>query len=727
VPDKSLLAAGSRERLPWSNRSWRRILVDTQISDWDPGFLSRLTPESLVEAVACSGAEAAMVYFQSHTGLCNWPTASGATHGAFAGSDFLAKTVDLLHASGLPVCAYYSVQFNNWAYLNHPDWRVVQSTRNSMGSLPMPRYGLCCAGNPGYRAFVIAQTREILAGYDVDAIFFDMMWQPGICGCTHCRTRCEAETGAPFPEVIDWFDTRWCAFQAARERWTTAWAGELRETVRTFDPSLEVYHNFAMGMANWSRAQSFASAQAHDFLGGDFYGGRDEQLVVCRLLRNLSAKQPIEFMTSISTNLTDHETLKHQEELDLLAFAATAHGAAFLAIAAWDPDGSINPAALERIRASFEQTRLYEPFLGGSPVEDVGIYYSSESKVNFAENGTPLADLATSGAANYPHFHAVRGACRALQAAHIPFGILTRRQLGELDRYRVLVLPNVLRMDAEECAALRTYVERGGRLYASRLTSLTESRGVRREDFALSDVFGMRFITEERGRMVYVEPATDDVARAIAPQRRVAHAIDRNALTGAVRVEATGGQVLARLTLPYGHPHEGSVDDQHWSSIHSWPPDQHLEAATIVRHAFGTGTAIYAAIDLEAGAGAGQSLFVALVRDLLGAAPPQIEADAPACVWLTAFNQPERRRMVASLLNYPIESPVIPIGSIRIHVRHPLGARIRRVTLAPDHEPLEFESTPAGVSATLPHLGMFAMLVIEYAAEREETSNAQRT
>ncbi len=727
MPDRSLLAVRSRKRLPWSERSWRRILIDTQVPDWDPRFLAHLTPESVVGAVASSGAEAAMVYFQSHTGLCNWPTVSGATHGAFAGSDFLGKTVDLLQASGVPVCAYYSVQFNNWAYLKHPDWRVVQSTRNSMGSLPTPRYGLCCANNPEYRAFVIAQTREILTGYDVDAVFFDMMWQPGICGCTHCRARCAAETGAPFPQLVDWFDTEWCAFQAVRERWTTAWAHELRETVRSFDPGLEVYHNFAMGMANWSRAQSFASAQAHDFLGGDFYGGRDEQLIACRLLLNLSTKQPIEFMTSISAGLADHETLKSQEELDLLAFAATAHGAAFLAIAAWDPDGSINPAALERIRASFEQTRRYEPFLGGNPVEDVGVYFSSESKVNFAENGTPLTDLATSGVANYPHFHAVRGACRVLQTAHIPFGILTRRQLGELDRHRVLVLPNVLRMDAEECAALRAFVERGGRLYASRLTSLTESRGVRREDFALADVFGAHFVAEERGRMVYVEPAADAVAQAIAPQRRLAHAIDRNAITGAVRIAAADGEVLARLTLPYGHPHEGSVDDRHWSSIHSWPPDQRLEAATIVRHAFGTGTATYAAIDFEAGAAAGQSLFMMLIRDLLGVVHPQIEADAPACVWLTAFDQPERQRMVASLLNYPIEAPVIPIGVIRIRVRHPRGARIQRVTLAPDHEPIEFESTPTGIVATLPRLGMFAMLVIEYATERPETSIAQRT
>jgi hypothetical protein len=380
---------------------------------------------------------------------------------------------------------------------------------------------------------------------------------------------------------------------------------------------------------------------------------------------------------------------------------------------------------LERVRSSFVKTAPYEPYFGGSPIEDIAVYFSSESKVTFAENGTPLADLATSGAANYPHFHAVRGACRALQAAHLPFGIVTRRQLGQLDRYRVVVLSNVLRLDAEEVAALRAYVGRGGRLYASRLTSLTDTRGVRGSDFALADVFGAHFAGEESGRMVYLEPAAGLVSGAIAPQRRLAHAIDPRGQSGAVRLAGAAGQVLARLTLPYGHPQQGSVDDHDWSSIHSWPPDARLDSPTLVRHSFGAGVSIYAAADLETDSGPGRGLFVALVRDLLGVTPARFEADAPACVWLTGFDQPDRRRMVLSLLNYPAEAPVIPIGPVRIAIRHPPGARIRRVTLVPGHEPLAVEPTPTGVIAMLPRLDLFAMLAVDYADATEETSNAR--
>jgi hypothetical protein len=106
------------------------------------------------------------------------------------------------------------------------------------------------------------------------------------------------------------------------------WADELRALVRELK-DIDVY--FAMRVANWSRAQGFEFAAGHDFLGGDFYGGRDEQLDVCKFMLNLSERRPIEFMATVTSNLTAHESLKSQEEHDLLAFAAIAHNHAELA------------------------------------------------------------------------------------------------------------------------------------------------------------------------------------------------------------------------------------------------------------------------------------------------------------------------------------------------------------------------------------------------------------
>ena len=64
----------------WYEKRRRRILVDMHIPDWDPSFLSEVSPERYVELMLEANATAAMVYANSHVGLCYWPTNTGKMH-----------------------------------------------------------------------------------------------------------------------------------------------------------------------------------------------------------------------------------------------------------------------------------------------------------------------------------------------------------------------------------------------------------------------------------------------------------------------------------------------------------------------------------------------------------------------------------------------------------------------------------------------------------------------
>ena len=142
------------------------------------------------------------------------------------------------------------------------------------------------------------------------------------------------------------------------------------------------------------------------------------------------------------------------------ALGTTAHGSAFLFIDAIDPRGTVNAGVYERIGRVFKETARYEAFLGGSPVEDVAIYYSDDSRVLPGDNGCPTPDVIPRQA-ELPHLNAVTGVATQLQRVHIPFGVITRSGLGHLSEYRVVLLPDVLRMDEEELRAFRAYVEGG--------------------------------------------------------------------------------------------------------------------------------------------------------------------------------------------------------------------------------------------------------------------------
>ena len=67
----------------WYTNSFRRNLVDMHISDWDESFLSQFDPEQYLKCLKIANIKSAMIYLQSHTGLCNRKSESGKTHRAF--------------------------------------------------------------------------------------------------------------------------------------------------------------------------------------------------------------------------------------------------------------------------------------------------------------------------------------------------------------------------------------------------------------------------------------------------------------------------------------------------------------------------------------------------------------------------------------------------------------------------------------------------------------------
>jgi hypothetical protein len=513
-----------------------------------------------------------------------------------------------------------------------------------------------------------------------------MTFWPGVCRCDSCRARYRDEAGAEIPETVDWTAPAWCAFQAARERWIDDFTGHVTGAMRRAKPGVAVYHNFAIGPVHWPVAVPFSVTEHSDFLGGDLYGDEIEQLVVMKLMSNLSRSRPAEYMTFATIGCEEHVTLKSPEVMRAQVLAAAAESTASMFIEAIDPVGTAADDTYERIGAAFAATPELEPWLGGEPVEDVAVYFSNESKMDFAENGRAVSEVAP--AETFPHLAALRGACRILQRAHVPFGVITRRQLGELDRWRVLVLPNLLRMDAEEVKAIRAYVRGGGRVYASGCTSLVESRGVRHHDLMLADVFGVHVEAEGPSRAVYAKPATAAAAAWLHPQRF---------LTADPRPGSPGGgllrlraepqvEVLATLTLPYGHPHSGTFADENWASIHSFPPTEDTANAVLVDHQFGAGRAIYSAFDVEREQrDANDRLFAALIDELLGD-ERTLRCDAHASVWVSAFRQPGADAIRVALRNGP--PAVVTPATVRL--RPPMGSRFVALERLPSGEAVPF-------------------------------------
>ena len=134
------------------------------IADWDERFLSEFSPREYVENLKRAKIKSAMIYFQSHVGLCYYPTKSGKLHAAFEGrEDMMRKLMDLCHEEGIAVTGYYSLVYNTLEHDRHPEWRLLDKDGVSSRRIDAvtdegeglswdsasSRYGHCCPNNEG--------------------------------------------------------------------------------------------------------------------------------------------------------------------------------------------------------------------------------------------------------------------------------------------------------------------------------------------------------------------------------------------------------------------------------------------------------------------------------------------------------------------------------------------------------------------------------------------------
>lgn len=689
------------------------------IRDNVPGLLSKFNAEEIADQLVAGRINYATIYAQSCTGHCYWPTRVGKAHRETRRQDLFGGLANALRRRGIFVSAYYSLVFDN-TVADAPEWRVRSRPDARLADdYASRRCGVCCPNNGEYLAHVDAEVDELLHDYTMDGVFFDMgFWRPP-CYCPHCAARYRREEGADLPTIVNWLDRAWCRYQWVRERWNAEFQTRMTRMVQRVQPDVTVVHNAAGVLHGWPFAVGIDTVDASDFLAGDFYGDRVEQRLVSSLLVSASPRQPAELMTTrCLPGPGEHVQTKDEDLLKRVVVANIASGAAASVIDAMNPDGTVEPALYRMLGRVFEPIAAMEPELGGSVVADVALYASDESKMSFSDNGRAVADLL---AANepMPHLRALRGASDKLQRGQIPYAVITKKQIQRLSAYRIVILADVLRMTEEECAAIRRFVETGGCLYASQLTSLHTTTGRRLSDFALSDLFGCHHAGEEDATVVYMRPTrsaeTSRLASALEPQRYLTVRRAKDPAHELPRLDVSERAVPVAMKTVSAFAEPGSVVDGRYISLHSSPPWHDTDEVLATWHHYGDGAVIYSGAAIEAiEAPAAERYWLECIR-LLARDQWTVEVDTHPCVWTGVFHQPERRRVLLVFANYPSMEPGLPVPLVRFQLRPLAGLRYRRLIEIPSRRDLPaIVDTQGSIGGELTNLSTMRAVAAEY-------------
>lgn len=672
----------------WYKKCYRRNLVDMHIDDWNDEFLSEFSAESYLAYLKEAKMQSAMIYLQSHVGLCYYPTKSGTMHKAFIGrEDEMRRLIDMCHENGISVVGYYSLIYNTLEEEKHPEWRVIDDVegQTSPHQRHVLRYGFCCPNNPDYRAFLKEQIKEIADYFTLEGMFFDMTFWPVVCHCEHCRARWEKETGyKEIPSVSDFKNEVSAIFRQKRYDWMADFAQFIHDYAKEVMPHITVSQNNASSVgANYLRGVDERVGDACDYLTGDVGGSVLRHSFSAKYFRSASKVQPFEYMViRFPQSLAQHTTSKTVREFAQLSLLTAAnHGASFM-IDSIDPSGTLNPVVSKQIGEAFEMQIPYEEYLDkGKPLADVAIWYSLRGIYN--SEGQDFNTLTTSK---------VFG--ETLGARHILYDVLANKNLDRLGEFKMVFAPSIAGIEKKHIDAVEEYIKEGGIFCFSGAESPE----------MIKRFFGAEVESFTKKVLTYISP-TEEGEGMLSPftQKYPLSLMHRQPLLKGVCADT---KVLGYTTLPYVDPE----NVYHFSAIHSDPPGDLTSYPAFIERKIGNGKVVWWSIPFE-GYTDRQSRDV--MEQIIAHYLPEEERiltseKAPLCE-LIAFK--DENEWLLSAVNVGDAEDKRPIPSFKVQLKSDMPAKA--VYLLPEKTPVSHTYENGRIVFAVKEFDLFDMYLIE--------------
>lgn len=682
-------------------------------------YFRKADPEELVLNIAKSNADAAFADAVTIPGYATYPTKVGEMYPALEGTDFFGEVTRGFHKHGMRALGYYSLVYSNRLHDRYPHMRMLDCDGAYITG--KTRWRAVCLNSQEYVELACAQLTEICGGYELDGLWFDMAFWPGVCYCQNCQMRHAEEVGGPIPNIVDWENKRWVAFQRKREEWLRDFCTLMMETCRKANPELTLIQQSGPLGQGASHGFTYSTADAADVAEGDKYGDYVEASFAAKLYYSVSNTKPFSFMTSVQQTPYERTIIKTADDIKMRTFMMFANGGGISVIDHLQPDGRPHGITHARVGEAYAACKPYETCVGGEPVTDAAIYFSTHSKFTHEDNGCrPNAGLwtikefqslhnvsslfkkAELPLRTTPHIAAVEAASRILTNGNILHAVITKKQLYELSKYKILLLPNVMMMDDEEVEAIRDYVKNGGLLYASKYTSLWSADGTRNLNFRLADVFGVDYCGDTKEVRAYIVPEDDTILPGYSSDFPL---IMVEPVT--VAKPAAGAEILGRLGLPHTVPQQ-PFDGAYLMNEPCGRVEKEYAALAMKR--YGKGKAIYSAGTFELLTMLPEQFKAMLTR--LNEGNFTLETNAHRCVEISLFHKPEERLYAVHFVNAQEQQPAVPMRNIEIKLR--CAERIVSAEQAVTGKSVTMKSFDDGVEFTLPELEQYACIYLRY-------------
>lgn len=430
---------------------YRQVHLDFHTSEHIPNIGASFDKKQFQEALKAGHVNSVTIFAKCHHGWSYYPTEVNKMHPHLS-FDLLKEQLDACREIGVKSPVYLSAGFDERMAGEHGDWLIRKPDEkcSDTDTFMEPGYHRMCYNTP-YLDKLLGELEEVMQLYHPDGIFLDISAvTPCVCG--KCRQDI-VNRGKDFREDE--------AVMEQAEKVYQNYTMRVEETVKKYNPSCTVFHNgghITRGRRDLAKRNSHLELESLPTGGW----GYDHFPMSAAYVKNLGMEY-LGMTGKFHTTWGEFGGYKHPNALRYEAGLSLAFGAKCSIGDQLHPSGKMNRKTYALIGEAYKEVEEKEPWCYESrSVSDIGVL-SQEAVLG----GNSTRDTV---------FYGDEGASRVLQQGHYLYSLIDQEE--DFTKYKVLVLPDTIRLTPCLEKRIKEYLAAGGRLLLSGTSGLKEKEEV---------------------------------------------------------------------------------------------------------------------------------------------------------------------------------------------------------------------------------------------------------
>lgn len=643
----------------------RQVHLDFHTSEFVP-VGNKFSKEQFQAALKAGHVDSITVFSKCHHGWSYHPTEVNEMHPTL-NFDLLGAQLEACKEIDVNAPVYISAGFDEKEYLKRPEWRwcpspdakEIEEYNNEV------HFHLLCF-NTGYLDFLCSQIEEVMVKYNPCGIFLDIIG-PRVCYCEKCISDMKALGMNPESEADR---------EAFAQKVFDNYLAATNAAVRKHSETATVFHNRGHVFPGDKRyIYSNSHLELESLPTGGW--GYDHFPLTASYARSLGDMEYLGMTGKFHHSWGEFGGYKHPNALIYETALSVANGAGCSIGDQMHSLAEMNMGTYNLIGKAYAMIEEKEPWLNGAiNVADIAVM-SVEATTGERETRDDV------------------GANRMLLENHFLYNFVDAD--ADLSAYKLLVLPEGVRIGEELLAKIKSFIANGGKVIAAGNSIVKDGK------FVLD--FGAEYLGKSELNPTYFVPAFETVNGTPEYVMRC----DFN------KFEVREGEVVARMQNPYFNR-----TLEHFCSHMHAPNNPEAEFAGAVIN----GNVAYVGWDIFSGYGnlghlCFKELFTHIIKKMMGE-EITVFTSVPDKAVVTYTKQEKENRNILHLLfahttvrgkNTEVIEDTVPLYNVKCSVK---CDECKKITLVPSGKELDFEYADGRATFTVPEVDIHQMVEIAY-------------